>query len=129
GGHPRGGAAPLRAQAACDRRDALRGPRRRLPLAVGGPGPPPRDRQASPMGPGSAHARLQPLVRRSGHSAASVTATPDFGRLAADYDRVRPVDENWLEVFELVVREGDLRGRRVLDCGLGTGGLSKALGG
>ena len=35
---------------------------------------------------------------------------PDFGRLAAEYDRVRPVDDNWREVFELVVREGDLRG-------------------
>ena len=56
-----------------------------------------------------------------------MTATPDFGRLAGDYDRVRPVDDNWREVFELVVQEGDLRGRRVLDCGCGTGRLSQAL--
>jgi len=66
-------------------------------------------------------------VHRSRQSAAAVTATPDFGRLAADYDRVRPVDDNWREIFEVVVREGDLRGRRVLDCGCGTGRLSQAL--
>jgi ubiquinone/menaquinone biosynthesis C-methylase UbiE len=52
---------------------------------------------------------------------------PDFGRLAAEYDRVRPVDSNWRELYELVVEEGDLRGRRVLDCGCGTGRLSRAL--
>jgi ubiquinone/menaquinone biosynthesis C-methylase UbiE len=53
--------------------------------------------------------------------------TVDFGARAAAYDRVRPVDENWRRVFELVVGEADLRGRRVLDLGCGTGRLSAAL--
>ena len=30
----------------------------------------------------------------------SPVKTPDFGRLAAEYDRVRPVDDNWREVYE-----------------------------
>lgn len=51
----------------------------------------------------------------------------DFGRLAASYDRIRPVDDNWRTVFDLVVREADLPGRRVLDLGCGTGRLSAAL--
>jgi SAM-dependent methyltransferase len=53
--------------------------------------------------------------------------TVDFGRLAATYDRIRPVDDNWRKTFEVVVRETDLRGRRVLDLGCGTGRLSAAL--
>jgi SAM-dependent methyltransferase len=52
---------------------------------------------------------------------------PDFGRLAASYDRIRPVDENWWEVFALVARDADLRGQRVLDVGCGTGRLAAAL--
>jgi SAM-dependent methyltransferase len=51
----------------------------------------------------------------------------DFGPRAASYDRVRPIDDNWRQVFEAVVREADLRGQRVLDLGCGTGRLSHAL--
>jgi ubiquinone/menaquinone biosynthesis C-methylase UbiE len=51
----------------------------------------------------------------------------DFGRLAPVYDCIRPVDDNWRTLYELVVREADLRGRRVLDLGCGTGRLATAL--
>jgi SAM-dependent methyltransferase len=53
--------------------------------------------------------------------------TPDFGRRAASYDELRPTDENWWEVYEAVVREGDLSGRRVLDVGCGTGRFAAEL--
>ena len=52
---------------------------------------------------------------------------PDFGARAARYDELRPPDELWWEVFEVLVREGDLRGRRVLEIGCGTGVLAAAL--
>ena len=57
----------------------------------------------------------------------SSTPAPDFARIAPRYDELRPVDENWWEVYELVERTGDLRGRRVLDVGCGTGRLVTAL--
>src|SRR5207249_2775134 len=55
------------------------------------------------------------------------STSPNFGALAATYDELRPVDDNWRELFELIVREGDLLGRRVLDVGCGTGRVGAAL--
>ena len=37
------------------------------------------------------------------------------------------MDANWWELFDALVREGDLRGRRVLEVGCGTGRLAAAL--
>jgi ubiquinone/menaquinone biosynthesis C-methylase UbiE len=51
---------------------------------------------------------------------------PGYGARAATYDRLRPTDERWWEVFDALVREGDLRGRRVLEVGCGTGRLAAA---
>jgi ubiquinone/menaquinone biosynthesis C-methylase UbiE len=52
---------------------------------------------------------------------------PDYGKRARNYDELRPADENWWELFALLVAEGDLRGRRVLEVGCGTGRFAVAL--
>jgi SAM-dependent methyltransferase len=52
---------------------------------------------------------------------------PDFALVAESYDRLRPADANWWELFEALVEEGDLVGRRVLDVGCGTGRFAAAL--
>jgi ubiquinone/menaquinone biosynthesis C-methylase UbiE len=57
----------------------------------------------------------------------SSSRTPDFGAVAEVYDEVRPADAQWREVFDLLVEEADLIGRRVLDVGCGTGRLVAAL--
>ncbi len=52
---------------------------------------------------------------------------PDFGLLAETYDQLRPPDESWSEILDLMVEAGDLAGRRVLDVGCGTGAVARAL--
>lgn len=51
----------------------------------------------------------------------------DFDQIARRYDELRDTGGLWWELVELLVREGDLRGRRVLDVGCGTGRLVTAL--
>lgn len=50
-----------------------------------------------------------------------------FARLAARYDQLRPLDQNWEEMLARLVDEGQLRGRAVLEVGCGTGRLALAL--
>jgi SAM-dependent methyltransferase len=54
-------------------------------------------------------------------------AASDFGAIADSYDRLRPVDDKWWEVFDRLVAAGDLEGRRTLDVGCGTGAFAVAL--
>jgi SAM-dependent methyltransferase len=55
------------------------------------------------------------------------TTAGAFDDRAARYEELRPVDANWWEVFDALVRLGELRGTRVLEVGCGTGRLSEAL--
>lgn len=57
----------------------------------------------------------------------SPTPDLDFGRIASRYDELRNIGENWPELVDVLVEEGDLRGRRVLDVGSGTGRLATLL--
>jgi SAM-dependent methyltransferase len=57
----------------------------------------------------------------------SSPTTPSFREVASRYDELRPVDDSWWEVFDALVREGDLHARRVLEVGCGTGKFAAAL--
>jgi SAM-dependent methyltransferase len=50
-----------------------------------------------------------------------------FDGRAARYEELRPIDGNWWDVFEALVRLGGLRGERILEVGCGTGRLAEAL--
>lgn len=57
----------------------------------------------------------------------SSSQTPDFSGIAERYDELRNTGEFWPELVERVVEEADLRGRRVLDVGSGTGRWAETL--
>lgn len=56
-----------------------------------------------------------------------MTPPVDFDPKASRYDELRPVDEAWWESFAAIARVGDLRGRRVIEVGCGTGRFAHAL--
>jgi SAM-dependent methyltransferase len=57
----------------------------------------------------------------------SSATSAHFARIAATYDALRPADERWWEVYEAIVAQADLRGRRVLEVGCGTGRFAAAV--
>jgi ubiquinone/menaquinone biosynthesis C-methylase UbiE len=59
----------------------------------------------------------------------SSSRTPDFSGIAERYDELRNTGDLWPELVERVVERADMRGRRVLDVGSGTGRWAEALAG
>lgn len=68
-------------------------------------------------------------MRASRDAADGQVGRGHFARLAAHYDRLRPLDHNWEEMLSRLVEEAELHGRSVLEIGAGTGRLAEALAG